>query len=363
MFSYQVPRFISLLLPGNLTANQLSSDLSSLVINPGGAGQTTRESVGCRLASFQQESPVHRFKPAAAAPKELNDDFGDFASFESAPSSVSFNPAAAIESHLPPAITVLTPKVEAPAQDKYSALRDVFGGSSSDLHDTSSDNLIISPGLRPTNPQIGSEVGNITPNLSFANLAPSPTLANTSSEMLLSSPFNPTKSNAFSNSAAQSQDFWSLPTESVQRRDQVQPTDSWADDFGDFVEPVNEGFSLPVIAKSSGFTPPPVSSGFPPSISAGFPPPISAGYPPPRSAGFPPPISAGFPPPISAGFPPPISAGFPPLIASAISFPAAVSDEDNDEFDEWSLPTGNSNERYFLFSGYMFEGLWAVITF
>ena len=150
-----------------------SSKISSSHVNHNGQASMTspldtdiksiaKESVGCRLASFQEESPVHRFKSAVnnvgSVMDDIDDDFGDFTGGTtntsntlpvvqqtqsiSLPPSINIQPLVSSQnssfSSLSPApYNALTPAPAKAAasssqQDKYSALRDLFSSTSSD---------------------------------------------------------------------------------------------------------------------------------------------------------------------------------------------------------------------------------------
>ena len=311
---------------------------------------------------------VPRFKAAAPKEEEVQDDFGDFASFETAapvstlPTKPTLDAAIAVrKSPQPPSITtvmpiglsaLLKPTVPPPSvQDKYSALRDVLAADDStssltpappdESLNTSADNLIVrspaaaslfSPNgggcLDPSAVVVGSGPSPL--------LVPSPSAANTSSEMLLSSPFNSCSGNGSgganyadntSPSSATNGNFWSLPSQQLPLKN-AKASDHWdaADDFGEFVEPPS---SVPAASSSDG-------SSLPPLTSYGLLPPLSSGIAPQKNSGYPQSIPSLFPPL-------PSPASFPSTAAAA----AVSSDPANDEeFDEWSLPAKAVNERY-----------------
>jgi len=171
------------------------------------------EAIGSRLATFQDESPVHRFKSspmpqatqfmdssmpqatpspmpqATLAPASIEDDFGDF----SLPTISS----------IPVAVSLLSPTPRSdssmiPASDKYSAFRDFLDTSDTsgaaassmthpkspspcgDLLNTSADTLIAQPSYKsPPDPfsLLSPPTTKQSPNLSL----------NTSAEILLTS--------------------------------------------------------------------------------------------------------------------------------------------------------------------------------
>jgi len=212
VFNYGVPTAAS----QQLTPQQLqfTSQMAALTPSTAFAQQAVslpepgnRESVGCRLASFQEESPVHRFKPAppvATQKSSSSDDFGDFADFQSAsavPLSLGVNSSIV----KPPTMTLTSSTVSAAAagtlqptaqqsgQDKYSALRDIFGEekegggdvSGTSGLDTSSDNLILQDsGPSPRIPTQSSP-GILSTGLLKPSTTSSSSLLNTSGEQLL----------------------------------------------------------------------------------------------------------------------------------------------------------------------------------
>ena len=132
-------------------------------ITPTEIKSIAKESVGCRLASFQEESPVHRFKSTAPAAKPatkvdiIDDDFGEFTGSSnnftgnslpgvvpiqslSLPPSINVPPL--LSSNLPVPFSSLSPVLHnsvtpvtgnsSASNDRYSALRDLFGSTSSD---------------------------------------------------------------------------------------------------------------------------------------------------------------------------------------------------------------------------------------